>query len=248
VGTNAFNSDGNQVYRWNQRTRIWEGKPAGAQQLALPSDGSDGPWAIMGQGGSQGRIKRWDGTTFVALANDSGPECARSLAVGVHATGTKAWTLGCGLPDSGGNFQIRRYDGNGWQTVAGPAPAANINGGVSVAVDWDGSLWVLARKAGTQTTAYRATLGSNGMPSSWAEFPAPAGTTINVITSGGQMHGADRLPVNIVNTGGGVSIFNRAGASWSPALSPPFPVRDVAGALPYLWVINANDGTLWYSR
>jgi hypothetical protein len=80
------------------------------------------------------------------------------------------------------------------------------------------------------------------------EVPAPAGTTVNLLSSGGDMHGTNNLPVNLLNTAGGISIFNRAGSSWSAAPSPPFVVRDIAGALPYLWVINDSDGTIWYAR
>jgi hypothetical protein len=244
VGTNGFNSDGNQVYRWNPRTRGWEGKLAGANQLSLPSDGSDVPWAITG---TSARVKTWDGSSFQNLQNDSTPsQCARSLAVGNHSSGTFAWVLTCASADGAGNFPIKRYDGTGWQTVAGPQPGT-VNGATDLAVEWDGVLWAIARKAG-QPTVFRATMGSNGLPSSWSEFAPPAGTTVTHLTGGSKMNGDNKLPVNIANSANVISIFNKAGSSWSTATSPAFVVRDVAGALPYLWVINNSDGTIHYAR
>jgi hypothetical protein len=144
---------------------------------------------------------------------------------------------------------IRRYDDtNGWVDVVTPA------GAFELALDWQGVVWALGVK-GAQRVVYKANMGSNGLPTSWTQYAAPNGVHI---TGGADLHGSlvpggpapgwDHIPVDIVDSSQGVSIFNNEASSWSPAMTIPFTVREASGALPYLWVVNDADGTIWYVR
>ncbi|HEY0870617.1 MAG TPA: hypothetical protein VGD55_09480 [Acidothermaceae bacterium] len=242
VGGNPYSADGNQVYQWNPHTRVWDPIAAGANQVTLPP-GSPTAWAVTGSGS---RVKRWTGSSFAVLPADPAGTCVRSLVVGVHSSGTYAWSRSCQSADGSGNYPIIRYDDtNGWTSIAGPEPGASVNGAFDLAVDWQGSVWALANRAG-QPAVYRANLGSNGLPANWTRYAAPAGAVH--ITGGADIHGNDHIPVNILDSSQGVSIFNNEGSSWSPAMTLPFSVRQVSGALPYLWVVNDADGSIWYVR
>jgi len=155
IGTNAFNSDGNQVYQWNGKR--FEGRQGGAIRLALPADNTFGqPWAITASSQlDQGPIKMWDGSSFVVPPNGFG--CARSLAVsGPSGPDCVAYVISCDPPvNSNGDRTIYRYEKDlGWQITDGA--------GVQIAIDGGGNPWVI----NSQGTVYRGSPFFNG--STWS--------------------------------------------------------------------------------
>jgi hypothetical protein len=243
VSTSAFNADGFQVFEYDGRLRQWNGRNAGAYQLAMPSNGGNQPWAITG--GVPGPVKRWDGSTFANLPGDPQAEaCAQSIAVGNHVSGGYAWSISCFGPNFDGNFKIQRYtDPTGWQFPSGPAEGW----GIQVAVDWEGVPWLRTVVSGGAISLFKAVMDSSGTISSWLQVPPPSGVTPAYLT-GSAASGGSRLPVNFIGTNGSIYVLNKSALTWTDVGPAPFSVAAAGGGMPYLWLVNSANGAVSYAR
>lgn len=241
-GTAAPNGGGFELYEYNGMTRTFDDRLAGAYQLAMPSNGSDAPWGIIGS--EPGVVKKWNGVSFdLPPADPNGASCAHGIAVGNHASGDYTWAIGCFGPNGDGNYEINRYsDATGWIAFSGPADGW----GVQIATDYAGVPWVItAFNGGANKTIFRGDLDASGNLLSWTQVPPPSGVTPAFITGGG--NGA-RLPVNFVGTDNHVYVLNKSGLTWTDNTTLASTPSAVGGSLPYLWAVSSQTGGVVYSR
>ncbi len=197
VGSNPV-PGGFGIYRWNGTN--WNAEPGGAVAIAL--DEMMRPWVAN----DRGAIYRWNGSTWIGMPGTA-------LDVGGGTSGM--WAVGTN-PVPGG-FGIYRWAGTGWAPMPG--------GAVRIAVDQDGTPWVV----NDQHAVYRW----NG-----ATWIMMLGAAIDVGAGPGGVWvvGTDSVP-------GGFGIYHWDGAGWTAM--PGGAVRISVGNEP--WVVNDHQ-LIWSWR
>ncbi len=116
VGIDGFSADGNQVFLWNETKWLWQPQGFGAKKVAVGPSGR--PWITT----ESNTIKKYDGTTWSTL-----PSTATDISTGADG---RAWIV-----EASGD-KVFRYNGGGWQPVAGPRVT-------EIDVDAEGKAWIV---------------------------------------------------------------------------------------------------------
>jgi hypothetical protein len=242
IGTDHFNSDGNQVYQVGQGGSGggfgFRPRGAGAIQISVPSDSTfNQPWAIVaGDVAGQGAVKKWNGSSFETPVNGGG-SCATSLAVGpVSSPATPTgkgytWVVGCGVPDPYGNLPMYRYSPlDGWRLVN----PAHINGaGVEIAVDASGTPYVINGLG----FVYQGTLDVDGFPV-WSYLGPGGGAYVSTLGSFAYLLGWNQ------------HIFKWDGTQWfdlETAPNHPLFTQIAGGSEAAIWAVDSS-GAVWSNQ